>query len=436
MKNASNKFHYNDQPIEQPEEDRFGVDPFAKALARSIRKLVAPAGAVIALNGPYGSGKSSAVNLVLHHLREAADANEIAIVKFACWWFRGEEAVALAFFRELSAGLGPTIGDRFKKALPKLASRVLRAGSLAGAAIDLTGAVGVGAVTSGAMGWLSGLIPQDETVEKLHAELSEALADHQKRFLIIVDDIDRLSPEEALLIFRLVKSVGRLPNVIYLLVYDRVLAEAIVAERFPSEGAHYLEKIVQAAFELPEPHHSDLCDQLIEQIFAICDLPEKDDIVHFMNVFYDVIAPELKTPRDLTRLANMLAVTWPAVKNEVDLGDFIGLEALRLRRPKLYRSLRVNKDRLCGLRYDSRPKPTISAEYDGTLLRSVETSEQDAVRRALKRLFPPLETVWGGVNYHADFATQWACQRRACSKAHFDTYFRFSVGDETLPRAN
>jgi predicted KAP-like P-loop ATPase len=285
MKNASNKFHYNDQPIEQPEEDRFGVDPFAKALARSIRKLVAPAGAVIALNGPYGSGKSSAVNLVLHHLREAADANEIAIVKFACWWFRGEEAVALAFFRELYAGLGPTIGDRFKKALPKLASRVLRAGSLAGAAIDLTGAVGVGAVTSGAMGWLSGLIPQDETVEKLHAELSEALADHQKRFLIIVDDIDRLSPEEALLIFRLVKSVGRLPNVIYLLVYDRVLAEAIVAERFPSEGAHYLEKIVQAAFELPEPHHSDLCDQLIEQIFAICDLPEKDDIVHFMNVF-------------------------------------------------------------------------------------------------------------------------------------------------------
>ena len=107
------------------------------------------------------------------------------------------------------------------------------------------------------MGWLSGLIQQEETVEKLHAELSKALSDQKKRFLIVIDDIDRLSPDEALLIFRLVKSVGRLPNVIYLLVYDRDLAESIIAERYPSEGPHYLEKIVQAPFELPEPHHSD-----------------------------------------------------------------------------------------------------------------------------------------------------------------------------------
>ena len=33
-----------------------------------------------------------------------------------------------------------------------------------------------------------------------------------------------------------------------------------------------------------------------------------------------------------------------------------------------------------------------------------------------------------------NFAAQWARQRRACSKAHFDTYFRFSLGDETLPK--
>jgi hypothetical protein len=38
------------------------------------------------------------------------------------------------------------------------------------------------------------------------------------------------------------------------------------------------------------------------------------------------------------------------------------------------------------------------------------------------------------MNYGNDFAAQWARQRRACSKAHFDTYFRFSVGDEALPK--
>lgn len=65
-----------------------------------------------------GSGKGSAVNLVLHHLKDAIDANEVAVINFACWWFRGEEELALAFFRELYAGLGATLGDCFKRVLP------------------------------------------------------------------------------------------------------------------------------------------------------------------------------------------------------------------------------------------------------------------------------------------------------------------------------
>ena len=75
---------YNDAPITDPSADRFGVDPFAKALAVSIRKIGSPDGTVVALNGPWGSGKSSAVNLLLHHLKDAVDAGEISIINFAC----------------------------------------------------------------------------------------------------------------------------------------------------------------------------------------------------------------------------------------------------------------------------------------------------------------------------------------------------------------
>ena len=95
------EIYRNDKPISEPAEDRFCIDPFAKTLAASIRALKAPEGTVIALNGPWGSGKSSAVNLILHHMKEAVTADEIVVINFACWWFRGEEALALAFFREL-----------------------------------------------------------------------------------------------------------------------------------------------------------------------------------------------------------------------------------------------------------------------------------------------------------------------------------------------
>ena len=127
---------HNDKPISEPSDDRFGIDPFAKTLAASISKIKAPEGTVVALNGPWGSGKSSAVNLILHHLKDAIEKDEITVINFACWWFRGEEALALAFFRDLYAGLGPSLGERFKKLLPKIGARLLRAGSVVSAGTD------------------------------------------------------------------------------------------------------------------------------------------------------------------------------------------------------------------------------------------------------------------------------------------------------------
>jgi predicted KAP-like P-loop ATPase len=372
--------------------------------------------------------------LVLHHLKETG-SEQITIINFACWWFRGEEQLALAFFRELYAGLGVPLGERFKNLLPKIGARLLRAGAVVGPAIDLAGAAGAGTLASGAMGWLSGLIQQEDTVEKLHGELSKTLGDQTKRFLMVIDDIDRLAPDEALLIFRLVKSVGRLPNVIYLLVFDRLLAEAIVHEKYPAEGAHYLEKIVQAGFDIPEPRQHDLREQLLVEIAEICGAADADISTRFMNVFYDVVVPEIRMPRDLIRLANCLAVTWPAVGHEVDRADFVGLEVLRVFRPNLYRAIRANKVRLTTTTAPtSRWTQVEQDQFDKNLLSSVPEAERERLRRALTRLFPPLESVWDNVIYGHDSGDEWSRERRVCSSDHFDSYFRFSISDEVLAK--
>lgn len=427
---------HNDKPISAPSEDRFGVDPFAKALAASIRKLTSPEGTVIALHGPWGSGKSSTVNLVQYHLQQAIEAGEIVVINFACWWFRGEDELALAFFRELYAGLGATLGERFKTLLPKIGARLLRAGSVVGPGIDLVGGGGAGTVAAGAMNWLSGFIQQDDTVEKLHAELEKSLAEQKKRFLIVIDDIDRLAPDEALLMFRLVKSVGRLSNVIYLLVFDRALAEATVAERYPTEGPHYLEKIIQAGFDVPEPRADDLRQQLLQILDEICGSPDPKEVVRHMNIFYDVVAPEIRTPRDLVRLGNSLSVTWPAAAGEVDRADFIGIEVLRVLRPAVYRALRSNKDKLCGTsRASAGRSQDRREEYDKLLVGGASAQEQERLRRALMRLFPPLASVWSNVIYGDRSMAEWSRQRRACASDHFDTYFRFSLGGDVLPKS-
>ena len=47
------------------EDDRYGITPFAESIAKSILSIKEPIGTTIALNGPWGSGKSSAVNLAV-----------------------------------------------------------------------------------------------------------------------------------------------------------------------------------------------------------------------------------------------------------------------------------------------------------------------------------------------------------------------------------
>ena len=47
--------HFNDAPILKPSDDRFGINPLAQALARSIGSIGSPVGVTIALNGPWGS---------------------------------------------------------------------------------------------------------------------------------------------------------------------------------------------------------------------------------------------------------------------------------------------------------------------------------------------------------------------------------------------
>jgi predicted KAP-like P-loop ATPase len=336
--------YFNDSPIESAEDDRYGITPFAKSIAKSILSIKQPIGTAIALNGPWGSGKSSAVNLIRTALQEADD-DKLVVTEFKCWWYRGEEALALAFLQNLHTVLKDSLGDKVKDFIPKLARNLLQAGPVIGQAVSLASGEPLGTAISSGTKFLSTFFPEGATVEKTFRQLAKILEVEDRRCLVIIDDIDRLSPDEALGVFRLVKSVGRLPNVMYLLVFERELAEKMVQERYPSEGPQFLEKIIQAGFELPAPLQIDLNDAVLASMSEICGSPND---VRVMNIFYDVVVPYITTPRHVARFQNAISVTWPAIANEVNLADFIALETLRLYEPGLFKAIRLRKSEVCG----------------------------------------------------------------------------------------
>ena len=421
---------FDDKPIDSPDKDKFGFNSLAETIADIISKVTAPEGSVIAINGQWGSGKSSLINLIRKHLCGTTDRGDLKIVDFNCWWFSDSEALTIAYFRELYSAMEPSLTWKTKIPLKIALSKLGRYLSL----------VNVG-IAGKIISTIGKILVQANTVESLHKKLSCVLIGMGSKYLIIIDDIDRLSPDDAVLIFRLVKSVGRLPNIMYLLAYDRQLAEKIVTERYPSEKSQYLEKIVQMSFDLPLPSQATLEKEFLTRLDNVIEEKEFGDADHFRNLFADMIAPEIKTPRDLIRILNPLKVTWPAVKGEVDAAEFLCLETLRIQRPKLYATIRANKILLTGSvmedigfsarrRLEERRTPE---QYNKIFLEPEPESEHERLRDGLMQLFPELERTWRNIN-QIDLPPDRDRQRRVCAPRHFDAYFRFSLSEYQISR--
>lgn len=109
MTPAEQSFH-GDRPIEAPSEDRLGFGPAARHVAEAIRKMAPPDSFVIGIEGEWGSGKSSFINLVSDALRKPGNAPEI--VRFLPWLISSREGLLKELFTEITkAALRIDAGD-------------------------------------------------------------------------------------------------------------------------------------------------------------------------------------------------------------------------------------------------------------------------------------------------------------------------------------
>ena len=434
--------YFNDAPITSSRDDLFGVAPFARALARGIQEMQAPEGVVFAIDGSWGSGKTSVINLIKEEL-ESKEKKTIKVVSYAPWSVKGTDAVILGFLQSLYAAMdrGPVLkvrdglAQKMRRILPHLARGAESAGEAAGHLMGAppgTGGAMAGAATSYLDSFFNNVEPEDS-----YAKLRSVLQRSKLRYLMVIDDLDRLEPDELITIFRLVKSVGRLPNVIYLLVLDRRYADKILTDRgFSDKNSDYLEKIIQCIFEVPDAEPVTLREFFLEKIELICGPPkDQADAVEFMNVFYDCIAPWLQTPRDLNRILNGLSIGFPVVRDEVSVADFVALETLKIFAPETYRAVRRQKDSLCRApsQETRQLSEDIGKQYDEALALPANKEKVKRLRLMLSRMFPYLANVWNSEMYAAVAEERWQRERRLCSSEHFDTYFRLSLSEAILP---
>ncbi len=418
-----------DKPLTDPKDDRLRYAPFAEHLAESICKMISPEGPVVAIYGSWGSGKTTLLNFVYHYLQQKPESEQPIIVRFNPWWFSGHEDLTRRFFDQLQAVLrskGKSVAEDLIKRIADFA--------------ELVSETSIPYVSNGSKVAAGLLGAKQKDVPELKGIIADTLREQQKRILVIIDDIDRLTAEEIRQLFRVIKAVADFPNIIYLLAFDKDVVIKALAETQGIPGEAYLEKIVQVPFELPLPDKTSLYELLSEKLNAILAGSPKElfDQTDWGNVYLDGIEHFIATPRDVVRLTNTLSVTYPEVKSEVNAVDFIAIETLRVFCPPAYDIIRKNPGAFTGyidiIKGSPGPEVDNFKPFHNSWLDQVQEKDRESVTRLLIRLFPRLQTALGNTVFYVDWGSTWRRQLRVCSPDIFPIYFRLAIPEGSISR--
>ena len=95
---------------------------------------------------------------------------------------------------------------------------------------------------------------------------------------------------------QMVKSVGQLPNVIYLLAYDREIVWGAFGREAAREEPSFAEKIVQQGLQLLVPSQTALLGMLEEEIAFL--LEGQENSLRWEHIVQDGLRRWIRSPRD------------------------------------------------------------------------------------------------------------------------------------------
>lgn len=333
---------------------------FVARVTDVLRRISPEAGLVVSIEGAWGSGKTSLLAM-LEELLNAEPAEQRAlIVHFNPWLIGDHDALLRQFLASIAKSVKFT--DHAKEG--KRVAKELKTYSKAFDVLKLIpGAEPWASIVKSvveSVGNASEAVSDYKTpdIEARKAALENALRKFPQRIVVLLDDLDRLYPAEAYEMVRIVKAVGDLPNVGYVLAWDEKYVSAALDKLSVPFAATYLDKVVQVRLPVPPlsfPQRVILMNKALGRLAKEAhDSHFPGDEERLGSLFHNGLSELIEQPRDVVRLFDVVCSIEPGLRGEIHLADIFGLATLMIKAPAVFELLNRTPQAFVGRRPGSR----------------------------------------------------------------------------------
>ena len=377
MTQADTSLISSDLPIRGRDEDKFAFVPFANDIVAHIFREGQPESLVVGLSGRWGSGKTSLLNLIDEQLTFIKVSNrQLLSIRYVPWRVEDRKSLLSDFLpllvekieEEVEKSSTESSGflDLFRPvknyvhALKKAEPSVKALAKILSALGSPTLEKGLELINDVSLARNEEKIPD---IEQLHRSAYEALRTLKIPVAVMIDDIDRLEPNEIVDLLRLVRATAQLPYITFILAYDQTHVISAVNEVLKINGQEFLEKFVQLPVAVPLVSQSSLVEivkkRLTEQVEGL-DVAQsivEEQLETISDIIFTVEGTEaIITPRDVYRTLNTINFRINSEKEELNFEKIVYLSIIQTKFPTIFdwlnKFIEKNQDDLTEAKLD------------------------------------------------------------------------------------
>lgn len=325
-----NNILLHDSPISKKKSDQLDYQETVKNLTNILYNDNHEKSFTIGLVGPWGNGKSSVLKMVEKDLKKKNLNNhsEIIVFHFLPYLNHKENDIINEFFTCLSNEMKPYSG-KLSNLITEYSSKIT----------DLY-------ENKNVLGFIEEHVTnfKNSSANELYSLINEMLYDVNKKIIVFVDDLDRLSKDEILQVFKLIRNTADFRNTFFVVAMDKEYVLKSLKKSKKIFHSSFIDKFFQLEIYLPEIDKNKLKDLFINELLSsklndgspMFEIKIKEAVSHRDNLFDDYI----KNVRDIKRTVNQIVYDFPYTNGEVNFKDFINFTYYKLKFPNFVKIIK------------------------------------------------------------------------------------------------